>query len=138
MSTKPNVTEMPPGVVHSEINFLKSSALFDSEKPFAFRYDVSGQDVSQTNMDFEPRPCVLSNIRGVESQFSLEKQGFEILPVSNAVPYDGFFAEESVQPYLRTLEHLLKKRLGASRVQAFRYAVSQSKHRHDPIADVGI
>jgi hypothetical protein len=113
-----------PAEAHSDIYFLKSRVLFETEKPFAFRYDVGEQDVPQTNMEVLPHPCVVRNIRGMESQFSLEKHGFEVLRVGNAVPYEDFFVDDSIQPYLRTLEDLLKRRLGASRVQAFRYAVS--------------
>lgn len=106
------------------IHFLQQNALFDTEKPYAFRYDVSEQGVSQTNMEMQPRPCVLTDIRGFESQFSLGKQGFEIMDVGNDIPYEHFFDEQLIQPYFRSLEKLLQKRLGASRVQVFRHGVS--------------
>lgn len=117
-------TGSTPSEAHSDIHFLKRRTLFEIEKPFAFRYDVSEQGVPQTNMEVRPHPCVVRNIRGMEGQFSLEKHGFEVLQVGNTIPYENFFIDNSIQPYLRTLEELLKRRLGASRVHAFRYAVS--------------
>jgi hypothetical protein len=110
--------------VCSEIYFLKENALFATEKPFAFRYDVGDQEVPQTNMEMQPHPCVLRNMRGAENQFSLEKQGFEVLQLGEIISYECFFDDQAVQPYFRKLEDLVKRRLNASQVQVFRHGVS--------------
>ena len=116
--------EVPPiSEISADIYFLQPSHAFETEKPFAFRYDVGEHDIPQTNMEMGPHPCTARNIRGVEGSFTLEKHGFEVVHVGDTIPYDDFHDDESLRGYFRVLEHVLKERLGASSVRAFRHGV---------------
>ena len=75
-------------------------------------------------MQMEPYSVMLKNMRGSELEFSIEKNGFEVLDVGNELAYHDFHDETLVQPYFRTLERLLKQRLRAAHVLTFRYGVS--------------
>ena len=109
--------------IATTLHFLQPKPLFDTEKPFAFRYDVAAQGIPQTNMELGPHPCTVTNIRGIEDRFTLEQHGFEVIRVGDTIPYEDFHDEVAVGGYFRVLEDVLKKRLGASSVQAFRHGV---------------
>jgi hypothetical protein len=60
----------------SSIYFMKKDGLHETEKPYAFHYAVL-EDVAQTNMLMEKISNIpITNIRGRESDFVFEKDGF--------------------------------------------------------------
>lgn len=112
--------------LRAEIYFLEENHLFESEKPFAFRYKPEDWQVPQTNMTMKPYPVFISDIRGREADFSLEVNGFEIMDVGDDIGYQDFFDPKLVQRYFRKLEQQLKDRLQARHVEVFRHGVRPS------------
>jgi hypothetical protein len=68
----------------------------------------------------------ISDIRGREKSFSLDRHGFEVLLHESKLAYEDFYHPEKVSVYLRELEFLLKSHLNASHVEVFRHGVSVS------------
>jgi hypothetical protein len=116
--------------VRSEIHFLNHDDIFKEEKPFAFRYDVDREATAQTNMTMKPRGVDLYDFRGREKSFTLEKNGFEVLDVGDQVSYEGFHDKDMVGNYFEILRKLLAARLGARKVEVFRYGVSLTRGGH--------
>jgi hypothetical protein len=115
--------------VSTSMYFLTHNDLFTTEKPYAFRFALTDHDmpanIPQTNMKMERKDdIIIRNIRGHEKQFTLEKNGFEVLSHTSQIAYEDFYKQDRVKIYLQELEGLLKDRLKASHVQVFRYGVS--------------
>lgn len=108
--------------VQASIYFLTKNVRFQTEKPYAFRFPV--ETVQQTNMEMERRDSIsITDMRGSESNFSMETNGFVVLNLESGMAYDDFHDSERVSAYFRELEALLKSHLGASHVEVFRHGV---------------
>lgn len=115
--------------VSTSMYFLTRNDLFTTEKPYAFRFALTDHDMSanipQTNMKMERKDdIIIKDIRGHEKQFTLEKNGFEVLSHTSEIAYEDYYRPDKVKIYLHELEGLLKDRLKASHVQVFRHGVS--------------
>lgn len=111
-------------MVEASVHFLKKDPLHDEEKPYAFRYEIDGEDVPQSNMEMEKKETIqITDLRGIEHEFSLERNGFTIMNLEGGLQYEDFYDEEKVQTYFRELENLLSEHLGASKVEIFRHGV---------------
>ena len=115
--------------VLTSMYFLTRNDLFVTEKPYAFRFALEDHDkpadIPQTNMKMERKDnIIIKDIRGEEKQFTLEKNGFEVLSHTSRIGYEDFYNPERVKIYLNELEGLLEDRLKASHVRIFRHGVS--------------
>ena len=80
-----------------------------------------------TNLRHEKHnPIKISNIRGQEQNFSFERNGFAVLKMDEEMPYNDFNNPKSIQRYLEMVCESLKVLLGADKVQAYQYSVSES------------
>lgn len=114
--------------------FLKRSDVFQTEKPYAFRFPVESEDIQQTNMEMERKgPILITNMRGFEKSFSIETNGFAVLNLQSELAYEDFYDAAKVSTYFRELEALLKSHLGASHVEVFRHGL-RKRHPVFPIS----
>lgn len=96
------------------------------EQPYAFRYELTMDDVPQSKTEMGKIDCVLiTNMRTIQDKLSLEVNGFEIAEIESKLSYDDSFDPGKAEIYFRELERLLQLRLGASKVEVFRYGVQQ-------------
>lgn len=110
--------------VNASIYFLKKDPLHEEEKPYAFRYELNTEDVPQSNMEMEKIEDIpITDIRGIENEFTLDVCGFAVLKLECESQYEDFHDPLGVEGYFRELENLLKKNLGASKVEVFRHGV---------------
>lgn len=113
-----------PAVVQANIHFLKTDARYQKEKPYAFRYELDAEDVPQSNMEMEKVEGILiTDIRGLEREYSLDLNGFTVLEHQSALEYGDYYDPSRVWVYFRELEDLLKTHLNASKVEIFRHGV---------------
>ena len=113
-----------PVVVQANLHFLKKDARHQEEKPYAFRYEADTEDIPQSNMEMERVDGILiRDIRGEESDYSLDSNGFMVLRHQSALEYREYYDLERVWVYLHELEDLLKNHLNASKVEIFRHGV---------------
>ena len=117
---------MAAAAVQTSINFLSNElSLYETEKPYQIKYNAA-PDVPVSNLRLEKQsPLTISSIRGREADFSVEKNGFTILNLNAVPPYEDFDTPEGVRSYLLAVTAALKALLGAQKVQAFQYVVSE-------------
>ncbi|KAI9712289.1 MAG: hypothetical protein M1820_001502 [Bogoriella megaspora] len=114
----------------ASIYFLKRSPLFQTEKPYAFRFPV--EDVAQTNMEMERVDSInISDIRARGKPASLEDDGFAILELEGTVLESGSLNQKNLRSYFQTLESLLKSYLRAAEVKIFRHGI-RKRHPQFP------
>lgn len=120
--------------VTTSLRFLKKTAAFEEEKPYAFRYDLEAMDVPQTNMEMEEIAGIkIKDMRGLEMQLTLERDGIEVLRLQSQLKYDDFYVAEKLPIYFKELETLLKTRLCARKVLVFRHGI-RKRHPDFPIS----
>lgn len=120
--------------VEASLHFLKKNPLYKEEKPYAFRYELT-PDVPQSNMEMEKIDRVpITNMRTIQDKLSLEVNGFEVVEIESKLNYEDFFDPGKVEIYFRELERLLQLRLGASKVEVFRYGVQQKDYWSNKIS----
>lgn len=113
----------PGSTVQASMFFLTPDELHKQQRPYTFKFPPYN-GCPQSNMTHEKiNGITVENMRGREDQFQLERNGFTILKVNTGLEYDDFFKQKGVIQYLRLMEGVLKARLGASRVDVFRYGV---------------
>jgi hypothetical protein len=118
----------------SSIHFLKRSPVFLEEKPYAFRFDREDDSIPQTNMTMEEvEGIAIANMRGAEDAFTLEKNGFEVMELQSKLAYEDFDDKTKIPVYLRELEELLQRRLGANQVLVFRHGL-RKRHPEFPVS----
>ena len=119
--------------VKTSIYFMQRDKLFAEEKPYEFCYTADAS-IPQSNIAREKQDDVtIHDIRGQEQTFKLEPNGFTVLKLDECSPYDDHSDPIKVTRYLRSLETLLKKHLGASHVEVFRHGL-RKRHTKFPIA----
>ena len=116
-----------PKQVFTEIYFLKRNpTLYAVEKPYAFRYELEEEDVSQTSLTIKMQNSIpISDIRHLTWKPSIEQNGFSILKLQTLLTYEDFYSEAGLQKYFRAVESNLRAHLEASRVHVFRHGVSK-------------
>lgn len=99
-----------------------------------------------TNAEFEPYDVTIDDIRGKESEFNLDKHGFQC--TQNKVPPELLEAirnqdnDTITEKYYPLLEEFIKKVTGATHARAFNHAVRcaskdwSSKQHREPVRDV--
>ena len=123
----PISTIMAAAAVQTSMNFLASDpSLYETEKPYQIKYKAP-PGIPLSNLRIEKQsPLTISSIRGREADFSFEKNGFTVLKLNGTTPsYEEFDTPEGVRRYLLAVTGALKELLGAQKVKAYQYVVSQ-------------
>jgi hypothetical protein len=109
--------------VDSEVAFLRRDSKFELEKPYTFRNSSDDLDIPSTNTTHDPHNIRISDLRGREHEFCLERNGFEIIRLHSKLKHLDFYNAQMLPEYFRELEDLLVKRLGARKAKVFRHGV---------------
>ncbi|KAL2831530.1 putative methyltransferase [Aspergillus cavernicola] len=122
---------VPHGTVEVEIKFYKAPV--DGAEPFLYG-KTPPEGVPAMNYTETALPVTLNDIRGRESEFTLDKDAFQPLQGVLCVPYEVIQSEETIQRtwYPAVEEFLLSQISGAHRVIIFDYVVrmeSVNTHR---------
>lgn len=106
--------------------FLPKDPLWEKEKPYTLKFQPAEKFPGTNGARVEVDNILVEDIRGRESSFSIEKNGFAVMPLKNiGMKYEDFHDDQKVESvYLRNLAAELKVFLGASRVQIFDFVVS--------------
>jgi hypothetical protein len=124
-----------PVTVSTYLNYVRQP---DSEKPPADWSDVEKRNSwhdEQENPDLDPTPVTITDIRGREEDFTLEKQGFKVIHLENENEYDFSSNEGIKRTWLPTVETILKQAIGAKLVIPFdhhirRFSLSKALTMH--------
>ncbi|KAH7400429.1 methyltransferase [Cadophora sp. MPI-SDFR-AT-0126] len=127
-----NFTVMP--AVQSNVHFLARDSVYEKEKPNTLRYP-SEDDLPQTNFRVEKHEDItFHDIRGQESSFSYEKNGFTIAHLDSKMAYTDFANSEMIKNvFLKEVSTMLQSVLEATTVQALEYII-RKRHCTFPIS----
>ena len=115
---------MSPTVVSSSINFLANEDLYDHEKPYLLKFEPPSE-FPRSNYKISTKVQDIQDIRGVEHDFSIPKNGFSIMPLQTKMSYEDFDDETRLREvYFKEVAEALQLLLGAFRVQIFEHLVS--------------
>ena len=106
-----------PKTLTSTLHYLKRGA----EKPAYYRVDPPA-GVPRWNGEDDLREVKIEDARGREAEFTLDRNGFQIVKAPTTVA-DFYDPEEIKRVYYPEVELLLKDKLGASRVFVFDHNV---------------
>ena len=99
------------------LHYLKRGA----EKPVRYVFDPPA-GVPQWNGIDDPRQIAIEDARGRENEFSLDRNGFQLVHSASAVR-DFYTPEEVERTYYPEVEKLLRDTLGARKVKIFDHTV---------------
>jgi hypothetical protein len=103
--------------VKAELNYLAPTR----EKPRTYTYDPPA-GVARTTVVNDPRRVMISDVRSLPSQVSLDEEGFALIRHKSTV--GNFYDDEEVKRvYYPEAEQLLKELTGAHRVLIFDHTV---------------
>jgi hypothetical protein len=114
------------GDVLTDLIFLKRDSKFLTEKPYRLRYDPGGE-FPRTNCETQVQTNVLvRDIRGSEVKYTLNRNGFQVLRMNSKLTPEEFHDRELVKGiYYEELSDLLKRELGAKRVEILEHGVGR-------------
>lgn len=116
----------------TQLRFFANDKIYEHEKPYGFK--VPPENYPRTNIKINRvNDVYIEDMRGSESSFTVETNGFAIRNISCDLAYEDYHDSEAVKPYFREVEELLKNMLGASQVEVFRYQI-RKRHATWPIA----
>ena len=111
------------------LEFIKDLRLYDTEKPYYMVLgdgDGEGQEghtTSETNIELERFHDInVHDVRGRESEFSTEGNGFTFLHHESEVAHDG--GEGGMAAYINEVASLVQMECKADRVICYDYRVS--------------
>ena len=120
--------------VTAAIHFLKHDSAYSDTKPYAFQYELEGDEIPRTNIETEEvKDIRVHDMRGSEQAFTMATHGFEIMPLRSELTHRDFDDASRLPVYFRELEALLKQRLGASEARVFRHGI-RKRHPKFPVS----
>lgn len=116
------------GDVLASFFFLPKSSRWEKEKPYTLKFQPADDFPVTSEQRVEVEGILVKDIRGQESSFSLDKNGFAVMPMKELdMAYEDFSDDDKVKfVYLKAVAKQLQAYLGASRVQIFDVLVSVS------------
>lgn len=92
----------------TSIDFLANIPLYDTEKPYAVLVSVHDHENTVTNnLVFEKHDGIkVTDIRGREDEFTLEKAGFQVIPYKSSIV--SLETNEELHEYQRETATYLK------------------------------
>ncbi|KAK1750089.1 Aspirochlorine biosynthesis protein N [Echria macrotheca] len=102
---------MAGNIVRAEIQYLKRLPLYNEEKPFQIfvPIDANAADTRSTNLEFEAREQQFEDIRGRETKFSLDNDGFQIKTYPTALSLSHFQDRQAVETkYFNEIKQILQ------------------------------
>jgi len=109
---------LPPRDVNTILNYYSQ---IGNEAPFNYTY-TPPEGQARTNIEPEPHPSVIHDVRGKENTVSLDTTGFEF--VKHVSQEKKFVDEEAIKThYYKEVEDLIKSKTGAKRVFIFDHTI---------------
>ncbi|THH14138.1 hypothetical protein EW146_g6163 [Bondarzewia mesenterica] len=112
------VAVLSPHDVETTLNYY---APVGNEPPFNYTY-TPPEGQPRTNIEPDPHPAVIHDIRGKEDTVSLDTSGFQF--IKHVSQEKKFVDEEAITTrYYKEVEDLLKKHTGAKRILIFDHTI---------------
>jgi hypothetical protein len=124
MTTKVSFDNASPCHVSTYTVQIKRDPIHEKEKPYELQYDP-GEGFPRSNCKQDSYPVLIQDVRGRESEFSSNKNGFEIVHLDTNLPTEDFFDPDRVKSvYYKELETLLHRIFQPRRVEVLEHLVS--------------
>jgi hypothetical protein len=111
--------------VTAPVHFIKWLPLYEREKPFNIFINLpeDAKDTRTNNLEFDIKDTTFHDVRGEESDFTLDDHGFAFLKYQH--DFKNFDNREAVESeYLPQIEKMVKEKIpGADRVALFDWRV---------------
>jgi len=111
------VAEVVPKPLTTTLHYLKRTP----EKPVRYVFDPPA-GVPQWNGIDDPHQIAIEDARGHENEFTLDRNGFQLVRAPSTVG-DFYSSEEVERAYYPEVEKLLRETLGARKVKIFDHTV---------------
>jgi hypothetical protein len=110
---------MIPQDLRATLYFLRKDDLYGRVKPYSLEY--TRDDINQSNLKTDKvKDLLVKDLRGVEHEFTFEKNGFAVLEMDSAMSYENFDDPVKVENvYCQELGKCLLKYMQATSVQIF-------------------
>jgi hypothetical protein len=113
------------------VYYLDRLERYKTEKPYEIRFDVPADFPTRNSVMSKYEGIKAEDIRGREAEFSVERNGFDVLHLDVPISYEDFADRETlISAYFPRVAAAVKDRLGASRVQVHDWLVSAAREEH--------
>lgn len=116
-----------PSFYRASIFYMRPGPQYEAEKPYFMNIPVDPAwlpTVKQTNVSYTRKTVAVADIRGHESLFSLDTNGFQLGQLKSNVPYDGFADTDTIiSRYYDEVKLFLINYTGAVEVLPFDFQV---------------
>lgn len=114
-----------PGPLKAPVFYIRPDPLYEAEKPYFMNIPVTYmKGLKQTNVSYTMRMVSFHDIRGNESHYTVDKQGFALGNMRTSLAYEDFEDPKKITTvYFQEVRNFLKKSLGASYVLPWDYQV---------------
>lgn len=94
-----NFPEQPktPYQFKASVWYLERLDLYHVEKPYMITFDASGFGGAKTNHKYSLHEVPMTDVRGMEDQFTLDKQGFQFLNWKTSLNLQDFSDEQKIR-----------------------------------------
>jgi len=111
--------------VQSRVEFYKHLDIHQHEKPYYCNFNVGAvANAKRTNVEFEEHDLFVSDIRGFEHRFTLERHGFEVVHHHSSLSGKEFESPKQLEDlYLSECREIIHSRYQGSQVVVFNHRV---------------
>ncbi|KAM5354322.1 hypothetical protein ACJ41O_000971 [Fusarium nematophilum] len=126
-----------PSHYTTSVFYLGHNPTYETEKPYFFNIPADpawSPKVQQTNVKYTRKRIAITNLRGHEDFFSLDKHGFQLGAFKSTVSYDEFSHMDTIASrFYPEVKQFLKAYTGATEVLPFDFQI----RRRDPDLPAG-
>jgi len=116
-----------PNKIESEIQFISRDSLFDTVKPYSFRFDPP-DELPRENVERKTHTLTIRDARKLDPK--LDIHGFTLMTVTSHMSYDDFTRPDKIaETYVKDLESALTIEFQARRVKVIDYLVEFKSRR---------
>lgn len=109
--------------ISTEVYHLQDSPRYASEKPYTMRYQPEAP-LASTNVVREKKVVSVTDMRGREDDYRLDKQGFMVSKLATKMTYDDYDSPDKITGvYLKELEGVLSDHFPGSDIDFVTYLV---------------
>jgi hypothetical protein len=118
-------SQAEPLAKSTTVFYMKPQPLYEKEKPYFLNVPVDdGGDLAQTNVGYTRIPVSVTDIRGQQDKFTLDKHGFQLGTFHSKLNYDDFADTKKLTSlFYAEVQRFLRSSLGATDVLTFDYQV---------------
>lgn len=112
------------------LSYLMRDPCYIDEKPYRLINVQSTADVPMTNLQFEDREVLVTDLRQQKSAFTLDANGFQLFDWPSDVSMEADY--EDIEAYCKKMADMLQEKLGAEKIFIYEFRVSYHSYSSLP------